>query len=182
MKNVISIDTNENPAILKFVEMSSDEKINEIQLEAEAIIGRNGVTREKREGDGKTPLGEFGIGIVFGMYDREKIKLGDSLEYVKINENLYWVDDSSSKYYNQLVDITKVDIDWKSAEHLIDYKVQYEFALEIKTNPENIPGKGSAIFIHCSNGSQTAGCIALPREKMIELLAKIDKYTKIRIV
>ena len=28
--------------------------------------------------------------------------------YEKINSNMYWIDDSNSKYYNKLVDITKV--------------------------------------------------------------------------
>ena len=39
-----------------------------------------------------------------------------SIEYVKINENLQWVDDMNSEHYNQLVDITKVGVDWKSAQ------------------------------------------------------------------
>lgn len=129
----------------------------------------------------KLHFGTFEIGIIFGTHDRKEVKLTDSLEYIKIDENLYWVDDVSSKYYNKLVDITKVDMDWKSAEYLIDYSLQYEYAIEIKTNPENEPGKGSAIFIHCSNGKSTAGCIAISKEKMVELLLKIDKNTKVII-
>lgn len=182
MNSLILVDTKEKISTLKFLEKSSDGHVSKVLFATEVLIGRNGVVAEKREGDGKTPLGEFEIGIAFGMHDRKNIKLDDSIEYVKINENLYWVDDVNSRYYNQLVDVKKVNADWKSAEHLIDYKVQYEFALEIKTNPKNIAGKGSAIFIHCSNGNQTAGCIALERDKTIELLSKIDKNTKIRII
>ena len=125
----------------------------------------------------KHHFGTFKIGIVFGLHDRKNIYLDNSLEYIKINENLYWVDDVNSKYYNRLVNIKKVDFDWKSAEHLIDYLVQYEYAIEVKTNPQNIPGKGSAIFIHCSNRNKTAGCVSLSKEKMINLLSKIDKNT-----
>ncbi|MDE5831152.1 MAG: hypothetical protein K2H53_06060 [Clostridia bacterium] len=56
---------------------------------------------------------------------------------------MYWVDDPKSKYYNQLVNIKNIEKDWDSAEHLIDYPVQYEYLIEIKTNPNCIPGKGS---------------------------------------
>lgn len=173
MDNVIMVYTKENPFKLEFFEKT---------FTTEVLIGKNGSTINKQEGDGKTPIGEFETGIAFGMHERENVNLDESVQYVKINENLYWIDDVNSKYYNRLVDVTKVNVDWKSAERLIDYKVQYEFALEVKTNPQNIAGKGSAIFIHCSDGNQTAGCIALPREKMIELLSKIDKNTKVCIV
>ena len=47
---------------------------------------------------------------------------------------MYWIDDSKSKYYNKLVDITKTKKDWNSAEHLIDYPIEYEYLVEIKTN------------------------------------------------
>ena len=173
MDNVIMVYTKENPFKLEFFEKT---------FTTEVLIGKNGATLNKKEGDGKTPIGEFETGIAFGMHESENVNLDESVQYVKINENLYWIDDVNSKYYNRLIDVTKVNVDWKSAERLIDYKVQYEFALEVKTNPQNIAGKGSAIFIHCSDGNQTAGCIALPREKMIELLSKIDKNTKVCIV
>lgn len=175
MENTIIVDTNENPSKLKF----TNEKTS---IETDVLIGRNGVTSSKKEGDGKTPLGTFELGIVFGTHNKGEIyEYETSIEYIKINENLYWVDDVKSKCYNQLIDITKVDVEWKSAEHLIDYPVQYEYAIEIRTNPENIPGKGSAIFIHCSNGVPTAGCIALPKEEMIKLIKQINRNTRIII-
>lgn len=150
-----------------------------IKLETEAFIGKNGITKDKKEGDGKTPIGEYELGISFGIHDEKEILLED---YVKINENLYWVDDAKSKYYNQLVNITKVKKDWKSAEHLIQYPKQYEYAIEIKTNPDNIPGKGSAIFLHCSVGAPTAGCIAIKTEKMKKIFKCIKEGTAINII
>ena len=172
MDNLIIIDTKEN--LLKFV------KNNKILLQTKVLIGKNGATYDKEEGDLKTPLGIFEIGIIFGIHDRN-VFLHNSLKYIKINENLYWVDDVNSKYYNNLVDIQKTERDFKSAEHLIDYLIEYEYAIEIKTNPNNIKGKGSAIFIHCSNNKKTSGCVSIPREKMIELIVKINKRTKIII-
>lgn len=154
-------------------------KFPKYNIETNAYIGKNGVTKDKREGDGKTPLGEFELGFVLSMKPIEKSK--EDNRYMKITKNMYWIDDSKSKYYNQLVDISKVKKDWNSAEHLIDYPIQYEYLIEIKTNPNNIPEKGSAIFLHCTNDKQTAGCIAINSNIMKKLIEKIDKETKIKI-
>lgn len=124
-----------NKATLTFYENS--QKI----FETDAFIGKNGITVNKLEGDGKTPEGIYELGLVFGTHDKKDIKLNQNIKYIKINKNLYWVDDIYSKYYNQLVDITKVSKDWNTAEHLIEYPKQYEYAIEIKTNSKNIPGK-----------------------------------------
>lgn len=158
--------------ILEFID--DDKKIFEI----EAFLGRNGVTINKKEGDLKTPIGTFNLGIVFGMHDIQKEL---KIPYIQINKDLYWVDDVNSRYYNQLVDIQKISKDWKSAEHLSDYPRQYEYAMEIKTNPENIPGNGSAIFLHCSVKKPTAGCVAIEKEKMLEILKNIKENALISI-
>lgn len=154
-------------------------KFPRYNIEAPAYIGKNGVTRQKREGDGKTPLGEFELGEILGRYP--SLPKPNKLKYTQITENLYWIDDSKSKYYNQLVDISKVKKDWNSAEHLIDYPIEYEYLIEIKTNPNNIPGKGSAIFLHCSNNKPTAGCIAVDKDIMRRIVEDINEQTKIEI-
>lgn len=148
-------------------------------IKTNAYIGENGVTKNKKEGDGKTPLGRFELGIILGTH--AKINNKNNVEYNQITKNLYWVDDYNSKYYNKLVDVSKVKKDWNSAEHLIEYKIQYEYLIEIKTNPRNIKGKGSAIFLHCSNGNKTKGCIAVNRNIMKEIVENIDVHTKIEI-
>ena len=145
-------------------------------IETEAYIGKNGVTTNKVEGDGKTPLGTFKLGKIFGTHDDVKNK-----EYTKVNPNLYWVDDAKSVYYNQLIDIEKIKPDFNSAEYLVEYKQQYEYAVEIKTNEKNIPGKGSAIFLHCSVERPTAGCVAIKSEIMKQIVEKIDENATICI-
>lgn len=173
MSNEINvIVTEKNKAILTF------QKYN---IETTAYIGKNGVTLQKKEGDGKTPLGEFELGKILGTHPREEINKNGIVEYQQITKDMYWVDDSKSKYYNQLVDITKVEKDWNSAEHLIDYPIQYEYVIEIKTNPCNIKQKGSAIFLHCTNENPTQGCIAVDRNIMKKLITIINKETKIKI-
>lgn len=103
-------------------------------------MGKIGLTNNKKEGDGKTPIGLFYFGLAFGIHDRLELNVNKSINYIKINKNLYWVDDKDSKYYNKLIDITKNEKDFNRAEHLIEFLNQYEYAIEIKTNPQNIPG------------------------------------------
>lgn len=168
--NIYVFQKEQSKAILKFPKYN---------IETYAYIGKNGVTDAKKEGDGKTPLGEFELGIILGKHPNENNKNG--LKYMQITKDMYWVDDSKSKYYNQLVDISKVKKDWNSAEHLIDYPVQYEYLIEIKTNPNNIPEKGSAIFLHCTSNKPTVGCIAVDTEIMKKIIENIDEKTKIII-
>lgn len=151
-------------------------KFPKLNIETTAYIGKNGTTHNKKEGDGKTPIGEFKLGTVLRMHGDIKNK-----KCRQINKNMYWVDDSKSKYYNQLVDITQVKKDWISAEHLIDYPIEYEYLVEIKTNSNNIPEKGSAIFLHCSNNKPTAGCVAIDKAIMKKIIENIDEYTIIEI-
>lgn len=148
-------------------------------LECNAYIGEKGLTYNKVEGDKKTPAGTFKFGVAFGT--DENININKSIQYIKLNDNFYWVDDINSKNYNKLVDISKQEKDFESAEHLIDYKVQYKYSIEIKTNPKNIKGKGSAIFLHCTNLKPTAGCVAIKEEDLKKILSVIDSNTTIKI-
>ena len=149
-------------------------------LKVEATIGKNGLTRDLVEGDMKTPIGEFDLGIAFGLHERCKIDINEDIPYFKIQDNQYWIDDINSKFYNQLIMIDKEPI--ISGEHLIDFANDaYEYAIEIKVNPNNIIGKGSAIMLHCNKRNYTHGCVGISRENMIKLLGMIDVNTKIRI-
>ena len=159
-----------NKATLKFPKQD---------IETKAYIGKNGLTTQKQEGDGKTPIGGFDLGVILGTHCNIQNKNG--LKYQKITNDMYWVDDCKSKYYNQLVYISEVEKDWDSAEHLIEYPIQYEYLIEIKSNPKNVKGKGSAIFLHCSNNTPTSGCIAVDRECMKKIVENISIQTKIEI-
>ncbi len=150
-------------------------KNNKEIINCDAFIGKNGMTYNKKEGDKKTPIGIFKLGLAFGTH--KKIDINKSINYIKLNKNLYWVDDVNSNNYNKLIDITKQKRDFNSAEHLIDYKKEYEYAIEIKSNPTNIKGKGSAIFLHCSNLKPTAGCIAIEKNNLKKILKLISKDT-----
>lgn len=176
-KTLITVIQEKNREKLILYEINEKERRK--IFETQAFIGKNGITNSKVEGDGKTPEGLFKLGIAFGTHDIKE--MNKDIEYIEINENLYWVDDVKSKYYNKLVDITKVRKDWNTAEHLIEYPKQYEYAIEIKSNIDNIPNRGSAIFLHCSINSPTSGCVAIERNKMLEIFKRLNQDTRIFI-
>ena len=131
-------------------------------------IGRNGIGKTT-EGDGKTLTGLYHIIKAFGVSSDP----GTSLSYLKVDDSYYWVDDSDSVYYNQLVSTQDVTQDWDSAEHISASPTAYAYVLALDYNEECTPGKGSAIFIHCSIGKATSGCIAVPSESMKEIMRNI---------
>lgn len=144
------------------------------------IVGRNGITWDKREGDGKTPAGTFGFTLSFGLKDDP----GSVLPYHKIVKGDYWVDDSASPYYNKLVNTSQVTRNWSSAENMIATSPYYNYGLALDYNPQCEPGMGSAIFLHCFTASAdngSAGCIRLPEARAMELVQSTDEKTRIVI-
>lgn len=134
-------------------------------------VGRNGLGKT-REGDRKTPVGIFTVGMAFGRDDNP----GTAISYTKLNNTHYWVGDSTSAYYNQFVSTDSVNGFSKSdSEHLITYDPAYKYAIDIGYNTSCTPYKGSALFLHCFSGSAyTGGCIAIPESDMIQVLNRIQ--------
>ena len=46
---------------------------------------------------------------------------------------------------------------------------QYAHAIVMGVNKERAPGKGSAFFLHSTDGGPTAGCVAIDDAMMVEL-------------
>jgi L,D-peptidoglycan transpeptidase YkuD (ErfK/YbiS/YcfS/YnhG family) len=142
-------------------------------------IGKNGVTRRKREGDYKTPSGFFKIGKLFFREDRMK-KPKTFLKVVNIDKNMGWCDDINyPKKYNKLIKSNS-----KIKHEKLKRKDQkYDLLIPINYNSKNpIPGLGSCIFIHLTkNYEPTAGCIALKKKDFLIMLKIINKSTKIKI-
>ncbi|MBR1592473.1 MAG: L,D-transpeptidase family protein [Ruminococcus sp.] len=141
------------------------------------IVGLNGVSAKSGEGDYRTPKGIFTLGFGFGTEDLYNL----GIEYRKLNENCYWVDDPQSDYYNLWVESDDTSA-WNSAEHLIDYPSAYHYAVVIDYNTELIKGAGSAIFLHCAVGSYTAGCVAVPDDSMYYIINWLDSSKDPKII
>lgn len=149
-------------------------------LSCPCSVGTGGIADVKCEGDKKTPYGIFTLGTIFGCADNP----GTENNYLKVSDNMYWVDDSNSEYYNQLVDIDESKVDFAGAEHLSDYPVQYKYAVSIDYNTDGVPGKGSAIFLHCTDNLEkgTSGCIAVDEEVMKKIIINLKSDAVIIIV
>lgn len=150
------------------------------EFSVSGLYGENGSSKDKREGDKKTPLGTYRFTMAFGILDNP----GSVLPYRKLTEYDYWVDDSGSPYYNQMVDSRETGIQWKSAEHMAGVSPFYNYGLALNYNEECVPGKGSAIFLHCTEEGDTgtSGCIEIPEEYMKKLVMEVDENTRITIV
>ena len=142
--------------------------------QCKAYVGANGMGKTKA-GDRKTPVGTFNLTTPFGILDDP----GANETYTKVTKYHYWCGDSSSKYYNQLVDERTADRKHTSAdEYLINYKGVYNYCMFIDYNAEGTPGKGSCIFLHCTGSNKhTAGCVAIPQASM----KMVIKWAKPRV-
>ena len=142
-------------------------------------IGKNGTSKNKMEGDKKTPIGTFKLGHLY--FRPDKIKKPETvLKCVKIKKNMGWSNDSLKlSKYNKLIKINK-NIKHEKL-HRRDFK--YDLLIPIKYNYyKTIKGKGSCIFIHLTKNYQpTAGCIALKKKDFLIMLKIINKKTTIKI-
>ena len=152
-------------------------KINEFEFKC--CVGKNGVSKEKIEGDYKTPKGTFELGKLYYRGDRLN-KPFTKLKCVKINKSMGWCNDiKDNTHYNKLVD-TKKKIKF---EKLYRKDFKYDLIIPIKYNwqGKNL-GKGSCIFLHLTkNYKPTAGCIALSKKDFLIMLKLINPKTKIKI-
>lgn len=145
-------------------------------LRQQGFIGAGGLTRSKREGDRCTPVGIFLPGIAFGLQDNP----GTALPYRRLQPGDGWVDDCASPLYNRFVPAGTPRC-WRSAEDMAAETVAYALGFEIRCNPDCLPGLGSAIFLHCTTGTPTAGCVSLPRADVERLLQLVTSETVIVI-
>ena len=142
-------------------------------------IGKKGSTKNKKEGDKKTPIGTFKIENLYFRKDRLK-EPSTSLKCIEIKKDMGWCDDVRfPKKYNKLIKIEKK----VRHEKLLRKDNKYNFLIPIKYNfKKPIVGLGSCIFIHLTKDFKpTAGCIALKEKDFLILLKIIKRNSKIKI-
>ena len=142
-------------------------------------IGKGGLTRNKKEGDKKTPIGKFGIENLYFRKDRIN-KPNTLLKCIEIKKNMGWCDDSNyPKKYNKLIKINN----YIGHEKLKRKDNKYDLIIPIKYNFKKPKvGIGSCIFLHLTNNyKSTDGCISLKKKDFLILLKIIKKNSKIVI-
>jgi L,D-peptidoglycan transpeptidase YkuD (ErfK/YbiS/YcfS/YnhG family) len=131
-------------------------------------IGRSGACAavNKHEGDGCTPIGVWPIrGVLLrpGKVD----PAGIALPWRWIRESDGWSDDVADPAYNRPVRLPRAF----SHERMIRDDDAYDVVIVLGHNDAPpVPGAGSAIFWHLSEGRPTAGCVAVERADMLRLL------------
>jgi L,D-peptidoglycan transpeptidase YkuD (ErfK/YbiS/YcfS/YnhG family) len=142
-------------------------------------IGKKGSTKNKIEGDKKTPKGIFEIENLYFRKDRRKSPK-TLLKCIEIKKNMGWCNDVRfPKKYNKIFKIKKKI----SHEKLKRKDYKYNLLIPIKYNfKKPIIGRGSCIFIHLTKKYKpTAGCIALKEKDFLIMLKIIKKNSKIKI-
>lgn len=142
-------------------------------------LGRSGVSADKKEGDGATPVGTFPLRQVFFRAERIDPP-ATKLHTSPIDPNDGWCDAPDHPRYNQLV---RMHFE-ASAEYLWRDDVVYDLIVVIGYNDApTVSGKGSAIFMHVAKPdfAPTEGCVALQRDDLIEVLRHLDSKSTITI-
>jgi len=162
-----------------------------VQPTVRAQLGYGGLVRgdRRRQGTGTVPTGVFEILSGFGR----KADPGTALDYIQVDRNDAWTyNPRVPSTYNVFQD---ADRSWKSyggyVEELWDMGYQYDYVAVLDYNlPEgpirtgangvrrssNPPdtSRGGGIFLHVDNGNKTAGCIAVTKKVMRDLMTWMD--------
>jgi L,D-peptidoglycan transpeptidase YkuD (ErfK/YbiS/YcfS/YnhG family) len=134
-------------------------------------LGRAGVVpaERKREGDGGTPTGLLPLRRLHYRADRVKLP-PTALPRAPIAPDDLWCDAPTHASYNRLVrkpfDASHEEM-WRADE-------LYDIVGELGWNDAPVvPWQGSAIFLHLARPDYgpTAGCVALVRADLLEVLA-----------
>lgn len=135
-----------------------------------AAIGRNGMVKahDKREGDGKTPLGTWDLRKVY--YRPDRITLPPlPFETIAITKTMGWCDDPDHALYNQEVSLPF------EASHEALWRDDHAYDVIIPLGYNDAPpqaGRGSAIFFHILHDGRgyTEGCVAIGCDDMMAIL------------
>lgn len=122
-----------------------------------AFVGAQGVGAT-REGLSRTPAGVFGLSEAFGTAANP----GTTLPYRVVDGNDWWVSDTGSAYYNTYRRCApgRCPFTERAGERLAIGAYQHAVVIDYNRAPV-VRGAGSAFFLHLSNGTPTAGCVAV---------------------
>jgi L,D-peptidoglycan transpeptidase YkuD (ErfK/YbiS/YcfS/YnhG family) len=135
-----------------------------------ARLGKNGLSSNRREGDGTTPTGTYRIGRT--MYGNDA-NPGVRFQYRRLRCGDWWDEDPSSPTYNSFQHVpcgTKPPFGGGS-EGMWQQPRPYPFLAVIEYNMRPVvPGRGSGIFLHAQTGGPTVGCISLRKPELRAVL------------
>lgn len=140
----------------------------------DAVIGMNGFSLNKREGDKCSPVGAFSIVTLFGWCDNHPFKM----PYRKTTPYDYWVSNRTLKEYNVWItykgDPKKRFYDYENLSKQPLYK--YAAILNYNYGTNKIMDKGSGIFFHLrpTSGKGTLGCTGTSEKNIFTIFKWLD--------
>lgn len=142
-------------------------------------LGRGGIRANKREGDGATPRGRFHPVRLWWRADRAA-RPATSLPVRPITPLDAWCEDPADRRYNQPIRLAagRLGDRLRRDDHLYDYIVEIDH-----NQRPRIAHRGSAVFVHLArdNFGPTAGCVAMRKGAMLQLLRRMGPRTPIVI-
>ncbi|MFC9557062.1 L,D-transpeptidase [Rhodococcus sp. NPDC056960] len=116
----------------------------------------------------RTPAGVFPLTQAFGRQPAP----ATAMPYFQSDRRDWWDSNPLSPTYNTHVrqDATPGGM----SENLYDAGPLYDYAVAIGYNAARIPGAGSAMFLHVTDGTTTEGCVATDRDTLTYLLGRLD--------
>ena len=128
----------------------------------------------KTEGDDKAPAGVFRLSRVFGYAQQAP---ATKMPYLPLRATIVAVDDPGSRYYNQLIDESKIaHHDWQTSERMILADDRYKWGVVVENNVPPKAGAGSCIFLHVWKSPETAtsGCTAMSEKNLWAIIRWLD--------
>jgi L,D-peptidoglycan transpeptidase YkuD (ErfK/YbiS/YcfS/YnhG family) len=148
-------------------------------LTMRCAVGRSGLTTDKKEGDGGTPVGRWPLREAFFRPDK-MTEPQTGLPIRALDKTDGWCDAAGDASYNRFVQLPYA----ASHENLWRDDDVYDVIVVIGYNDDPVvSGKGSAIFLHMAKPdyAPTAGCVAVSHADMEHLLPLLGTHTLIDI-
>jgi L,D-peptidoglycan transpeptidase YkuD (ErfK/YbiS/YcfS/YnhG family) len=142
-------------------------------------LGRGGISANKREGDGATPLGP--MRLLGGYFRNDHIRIGGTrLVMEAISADLGWCEVPDDRNYNRPVKMPYAASHetMRRSDPLYDYCIVLDWNIVPRRR-----GRGSAIFFHLARPgfSPTQGCVAVSARVMARLLPHLSRDTVLEV-
>ena len=133
-----------------------------------AHVGSDGLSATPSESRSATPIGSFSLTQAFGAYSDP----GTALPYFQTNSADWWVSQSGPLYNTHQHCGSGCGFTQGAPNEHLAYELPfYRYAVVIDYNRVPVTqGAGSAFFLHVTDGSATAGCIAIPQNSLVPIM------------
>lgn len=148
-------------------------------LRVPCALGRSGITHNKREGDGGTPVGRFELIEI--RYRADRIHRPRTTLPLRASQPLDgWCDAVGDRNYNRPVRMPypkSAETMWR-ADNLYDVVVILDWNVSRRSQ-----GRGSAIFFHLARPgfTPTEGCVAVRLPDMRRILQRLRRGAAIEV-